>query len=178
MTQSPDDKLLILGRRLEEIWPRLRRLRTEHAALGREAKDYARNLTGVEPGSDGSQDAARLTERWLDSYGEMSERNGFSACDRNLQAMYRELDPIMREILCLPARSAAGLRTKTLAALVANDYLWDEPLAELDWDSRFVRSLIEASCAIAGLQLPRDHDPDDAPVNAFVNAVPISAVRH
>src|ERR1043165_4078267 len=177
MTQSPDDKLITLGRRLEEMWPRLRRLRTAHAALGREAKDYARGSTGIEPGSDGSQNAPGLTERWLDSYGEMSERNGFNACDRNLDAIYRELDRIMKEVLRLPATSAAGLRTKTLAALVANDHLWDEPLDELDWDRRFVRSLIESSCTITGLALPRDHDPDRAPVEV-ANVFPISAVRH
>jgi hypothetical protein len=43
----------------------------------------------------------------------MSARNGFDACDKRLEALYRELDPIMREIMRMSATSIAGLRVKT-----------------------------------------------------------------
>src|SRR5260370_42086894 len=108
----------------------------------------------------------------------MGERNGFDPCDAKLVALDHELGPIMRAIMSTPARSIAGLRVKTLAAIEANGRLWDETPRDLDYDAEAVRSLIEAACAYTGVPVPKeplsatDDGVDDAqmhPGSAAVN---------
>jgi hypothetical protein len=116
---------------------------------------------GYEPGQDNSPG---LFELYGAANEEMSERNGFCACDEKLMALHRELDPLMREIFCTPAVSVAGLRVKTLAAIEACKNFWDQAPGDLDYDDEAVRSLIEAACAVADIPVPNEtamYDDED-----------------
>jgi hypothetical protein len=170
---NPDAKLVALGKQLEEIQERLRPVRAEHWRLAYEVANYVRGVTGydhfgsVPPLSEPYSAAARqMDERSAFAARQMEERSGFNACDKVLSGLTRELDQIMRKIARLPATSIAGLRVKTLAAIEANDDLWNVPAADLDYDKEAVRSLIEAACAISGVTLPQEEHGalgDDSP---------------
>ncbi len=127
----PDAELSALGEQLEEIQKRLGPVREEHHRLGYEVKAYAINRTGYEPGG---RSPPGLCEDWLKAMDEMGSRNGFNACDRRLQALYRELDPVMKKIMSIPATSVVGLGVKAMAAFEANDGLWDASPRDLDYD--------------------------------------------
>lgn len=164
--QQDDAKLIALGRQLEEIQERLKSVRAEHSRLSAEAYGYAYQMTGLEP------DSPKLygDERFVAALKKMEERTGFNACEERLQALHRELDPIMKKITRTPATSLAGLRVKTAAAIEANDDLWDEPLADLDYDKEAMRSLIEAACTITGIPVPQEEweEIEEAP-DAFLH---------
>ena len=119
-------------------------------------------MTGLGP------DSPRLyeDEKFVAALKKMEQRTGFNACEKEMQALHRELDPIMREIMRSPATSIAGLRVKTLAAIEVNGQLWDEAPGDLDLDAEAVRSLIEAACAVSGVTLPQEEHGalgDDVP---------------
>lgn len=60
-------------------------------------------------------------------------------------------DELMRAIWTTPAYSMAGLGIKAKAAALACNHYWDKPFAELDWDHKGPRALIEAVLDVAGL---------------------------
>ena len=89
----------------------------------------------------------------------MADRNGFKACDSKLEALHRELSPIMKAIMLTRATSMAGLRVKIASAIEANGHLWHAwgqavVFRDMDYDSRGVRSLIEAACAVTDVPVP------------------------
>ena len=162
--KGPDASLVVLGKQLEEIQERLRPVRAEHWRLSAEVYGYAYDMTGLEPDSPGLYG----DEKFVAALKKMEQRTGFAACDRRLQTLDRELDQTMRKIARSPATSIAGLRVKTLAAIEANDGLWDVPAADLDYDEEAVRSLIEAACAVTKVALPQEEHGalgDDAPLS-------------
>jgi hypothetical protein len=162
-----DAELIALGERFEAIYKRFAPLDAEHSRLGGEAHDYAHRRSGW-AGSDPEGDHdPKLVARFLEELGQISERNGFDACDKRHQALHRELYPIMRDITCTPASSLAGLRVKTLVAIVANPDLWHETCHDLDRDKEVMRSVIEAVCVVTGIPVPQEQldegdDDDDA----------------
>jgi hypothetical protein len=179
-----DARLIALGAQLEEIRKRLAPVRAEHRRLCLEAHNYAQRQTGFESHAGEPPDMCerylatrheKTGERYLAAYGEMGDRNGFDAADRKLQALHRELDPVMREIFSTPANSLAGLRVKTLAAIEANAHLWDDALCDLDYDKRAVRSLIEAACVLTDVPIPSEMADSDAEEECDAEFCPQSA---
>jgi hypothetical protein len=61
------------------------------------------------------------------------------------------MDPYMRKIMALPARTAAGLAVKARVAEWACDTYWDEPDDNCDWNKLMARKLIEAVLATGGV---------------------------
>jgi len=68
----------------------------------------------------------------------------------------KQTDVIARKMMRIPARTAAGLRAKTILAMHTCRYLWSEPQDDLDWDQKGMRSLIEAVCTVMGLEVPAE----------------------
>jgi len=67
-----------------------------------------------------------------------------------------ELSEIADEIMEIPSHTLAGLRVKVLASIHATDsYNWDRPFDELDGNEQAARSLIEAVCAVVGIDLAK-----------------------
>jgi hypothetical protein len=57
-------------------------------------------------------------------------------------------------MLALPARTIEGLTLKAVFAAYENMHLWQRPFNDLDWTDRFLRHLVEAALAAAGMSLP------------------------
>jgi hypothetical protein len=60
-------------------------------------------------------------------------------------------DALARKIMATPAHTVAGLRAKAMVAIHGAPEFWDKPYDDADWDHLTVRSLIEAVCALTGL---------------------------
>jgi hypothetical protein len=135
-------------------------VRAECKRFAVEAHDYAYRLTGWDRGPTDSPD---LAERYLAACGEMEKRNGHAAHEKELDTLFRKLDRLMREIMCTPAMSIAGLRVKTLAAIEVNNSLWNKPARDLDYDKRGTRSLIEAACTLTQILVPQKASGDIRP---------------
>jgi hypothetical protein len=70
-----------------------------------------------------------------------------------IETMLANLAPVEQEIMATPARTMAGLGVKAHHAAYVISELWDAPIDDIDWDSRAIRSLIEAVCDLASVPL-------------------------
>jgi hypothetical protein len=85
----------------------------------------------------------------------LEKRLGFMTDGPDTQeAITNAIDPIARRIFALPAVTPAGFAVKARAAAYEHAELWDDEFDDLDWEDKFVRSLIEGTLAMAGAELP------------------------
>lgn len=76
----------------------------------------------------------------------------WTAVTNELQNVHHwRTDKLMRAIWDTPAHDLAGLGIKAKAAVLACNHYWDTPFAELDWEVKGSRALIEAVLDVAGL---------------------------
>jgi hypothetical protein len=73
---------------------------------------------------------------------------------REIESIMARLEPVERAIMATPARTIVGLGIKARHAAYLVSEHWDEPIEQMDWDTRAVRLLIEAVCKAAGVRLP------------------------
>jgi hypothetical protein len=67
-----------------------------------------------------------------------------------------QVSEVVAEIIEIPSHTLAGLRVKVMASIHATDsYNWDKPFDELDEDGQAARSLMEAVCAVTGIDLAK-----------------------
>jgi hypothetical protein len=170
---NPDAELIALGKRFVEIQKRLKTVRAEAWRLGNEAQDYAFRLTGWDPTDP--ENPTWMWGQYAAAEQEMGDRNGSHACDERLEALHREVDPIMRGIMDTPATSIAGLRVKTLIAIDVNEKLWEKRHHDLDWELKAVRSLIEAACVVSGVPVPKEEPERVAEYDGDARSHPGSA---
>jgi hypothetical protein len=80
---------------------------------------------------------------------------------RQAEAILARLYPVEQAIMATPAHTIAGLGVKARHAAHVMSQYWTAPIAEIDWDERVVRLLIESVCSLANVPLPF-FDPDQA----------------
>jgi hypothetical protein len=78
----------------------------------------------------------------------------FKGRTRELEEILARLDPIERAIMATKALTIAGLGVKARHAAYVTSQYWNEPIDEIEWESRAVRLLIEAVCDAAPRPLP------------------------
>jgi hypothetical protein len=90
-----------------------------------------------------------------DAFNEAREPDGGPA-DIRFCAINDRLSELAGEIMEIPSRTLAGLRVKVLASIHTIDPIhWDGSFDELDPDGGAFRSLIEAVCAVVGIDLAK-----------------------
>jgi hypothetical protein len=82
-------------------------------------------------------------------------------CDK-YEALCDEISILERKIMDIPAHSLAGLRVKAMVGVKTNSDLWKKTMSDLDWDKQAARALIEAVCAVTGLEVPAEQIEEDA----------------
>jgi hypothetical protein len=88
---------------------------------------------------------------------------GWNLSDDKYEMLCNEIDALGHKIMDTPARTMAGLRAKaTVAAHTKDRFLWDRPFDDLDWNEKGSRALIEAVCALTGLEVPAEKVEEDA----------------
>jgi hypothetical protein len=90
-----------------------------------------------------------------DAYNESCGPDG---CPEEIRycAINDQLSEIAYAILEIPSHTLAGLRVKVMASIHTIDSgHWDTPFDELDGDGQSARSLMEAVCAVTGIDLAK-----------------------
>jgi hypothetical protein len=94
-------------------------------------------------------DARAYTRALNDVIAEIG--SAWSATCAQHEAALDITEPLVRAIWAAPASTIAGFGVKVAAAMFGQTQLWDKPFADLDWDEKGNRCLIESLFAAAGL---------------------------
>jgi hypothetical protein len=92
-------------------------------------------------------------ERLLRQYIPARQRSytGDAAATDEADRLAGELDPLATAINALPATGEHDLRVKALNAVAANVWTLNRAADELDFDARATRRMIDAACAVLGI---------------------------
>ena len=99
-----------------------------------------------------------LKEAWTE--------NGADVANATLEPIEKQFHDVEAKIVDLPATTIEGVRAKLHVVIRANSKLWDASDRDLDWDKQTVRSLMEALCVVAGVEVPREELADDTAVQS------------
>ena len=89
-------------------------------------------------------------------------KTGANLVSDKYNALCAEIDPLATKIMRTPVHSIAGLRMKAMVSIHISPELWKESVHDLDWDKEGARALIEAVCAVTGLEVPAEQIEEDA----------------
>jgi hypothetical protein len=142
--RSTDAELVKLGEALADLSPAYFAALDEVNEKGDRAHELAYDRAGGRTSAFSSEldraDAETGTDKAWEKYDSLD----------------KQTDIIARKMMRIPARTAAGLRAKTILAMHTCRWLWNKPFDDLDWDKKGMRSLIEAVCSVMALEAPME----------------------
>lgn len=147
---KPDARLMELGGQLQALCHEERaHLKRSNAAYEVACEEACRRL-GWEPYEGMPRDALKT---WLELTYKIQEETGGDVLNEEHYAIWNRIDPLVDEVMKLPALTPAGLAIKACVGIMffspISD-LWEEPFEDLDVDKRAIRNLFESVCAFAG----------------------------
>lgn len=142
---SADAELIALGRVFNDLWSKYD-IAAELERPNEDAFDAAIAELSKRSGNVYEEGDAEL-------YLEVSRRidREVPLPSPNTDNLTNMMDPYMRKIMALPARTAAGLAVKARVAEWSCATYWNEPDDNCDWDQLMARKLIEAVLAAGGV---------------------------
>jgi hypothetical protein len=149
-SDHPDAELIALGDALANVLPSYDGALCKYNAKAWPAHELALQRAGIQ----GSMPTLTEARSIVAELGKAFEETGADKADEIFEPLGKEVDAIVRKIMERPAHTIAGLRAKAIMAMHVSNELWFEPENDLDWDKQAGRSLIEAVCAVTGLDVP------------------------
>jgi hypothetical protein len=152
---NPDAELIAQGEAYARLLPVFEALQDDHSKKTRLAQNLAWERVGYEttPRHPTKEQCYLFMNEWKKTDVE----TGNDVAGQKVETVSREIYPIEDQIMETPARTVAGLRVKAMLTVSVATRLWEKPFRDLDYDQQAMRSLIEAVCAVAGLDLPPEN---------------------
>jgi hypothetical protein len=136
--------------RIRVIYSEIAAFKPTFDALAEKRDALVAERTGIPNSQFRSEEEAKL---YVAHLGAADAESGFGDAWERLNEMYSRLDPLAAQIRDRPAMSVADVAAKALATASMHPHLWREPAEELDYEERLLRDLLEAACALGGVDL-------------------------
>ena len=155
--RAADSTLVELARQFEQLQPKYLEALHHSDEEGEKAWDLAWQRVG---GGDFKDRTREQGDAFFAGLPQAEIDTGADVVNKRYETMCEEIGTLARKIWNTPAHSMAGLRAKAMVAVHTNggkvNGLWNETFSDLDWDKKGTRALIEAVCAVTGLEVPTE----------------------
>jgi alkylhydroperoxidase family enzyme len=149
---TADAELVELGRQFEQLRPKyLAALHADNECAHRAHRLAWQRTDRTDFEQPPTSEQAKI---FFASLRQAEVETGRALASDRYEALDEEIVTLARKIMNTPARSLAGLRVKAMLGIHTNSHLWKKIMCDLDWNEQGARVLIEAVCAVTGLEIP------------------------